>query len=151
MYIVAVTACPMGVAQTYMAAEILMRAFKERGVICTTADTAGSIGTGGIFSVAYDITVFQVISAGVDPVIRGADMMQVCAGTAGFVTAERFGPNMLTVIAGILAGRGCCNITVNKYDLAVLIFAVSIVGIAPAIVIAGVLFMGIGHQCTQGI
>lgn len=41
--IVAVTACPSGVAHTYMAAESLEKAAKEKGWICKV-ETQGSIG-----------------------------------------------------------------------------------------------------------
>lgn len=43
MKIVAVTACPSGVAHTYMSAEALERAAKAKGIECKV-ETQGSIG-----------------------------------------------------------------------------------------------------------
>lgn len=65
MKILAVTACPSGVAHTYMAAEAIADACKKAGVECKV-ETQGSIG------IENEITPEDVASA--DAVILTTDM-----------------------------------------------------------------------------
>lgn len=65
MKFLAVTACPSGVAHTYMAAEALAKACKEKGIECKV-ETQGSIG------IENEITAEDVASA--DCVILTKDM-----------------------------------------------------------------------------
>ena len=65
MKILAVTACPSGVAHTYMAAEALQNACKKAGIECKV-ETQGSIGVENV------ITAEDVASA--DAVILTNDM-----------------------------------------------------------------------------
>lgn len=59
MNIVAVTACPSGVAHTYMSAEALERAAKAKGIGCKV-ETQGSIGIENKLSDA-DIAIADIV------------------------------------------------------------------------------------------
>lgn len=65
MKIIAVTACPSGVAHTYMAAEAIAKAAKKAGVDCKV-ETQGSIG------IENELTADDVKAA--DAVILTKDM-----------------------------------------------------------------------------
>jgi fructose-specific PTS system IIB-like component len=73
MKILAVTACPSGVAHTYMAAEALERAAKAKGIEIKV-ETQGSIG--------IENTIMENDLKGTDAVILTKDM--------GIKDAERF-------------------------------------------------------------
>lgn len=65
MKFLAVTACPSGVAHTYMAAEAIEKACKENGIDCKV-ETQGSIG------IENEITAEDI--SGADCVILTTDM-----------------------------------------------------------------------------
>ena len=78
MKFLAVTACPSGVAHTYMAAEAIQQACEKAGVECKV-ETQGSIGIENEITAADIATADAVIDnlkkvkIGVGPAIKQAD------------------------------------------------------------------------------
>ena len=74
MKIIAVTACPSGVAHTYMAAEALKKACAKAGVDCSV-ETQGSIGIENALTDA-DIAEATVVVLTTDMPIKGSERFE---------------------------------------------------------------------------
>lgn len=74
MKIVGVTACPTGIAHTYMAQEVLENEIKKRGFDCKI-ETQGSIGVENELS-AKDIASADVVILAVSIMIEGEERFE---------------------------------------------------------------------------